>query len=317
MNIIQNLYFMSLVGGIAGLLAWALQGIVASLIPAGTSPWLTVVTAAALLGGLIGGLTVYFDDRWSGNRVQVRWVAAGLAIGLCAGALSGAVHYPIRQALPSAFTLAVVLSWMLTGCLIGLGLGSRWFLVNRARVAHGAVGGMCGGFLGGLMFGTLSNFIPDISQALAFCLTGAGISFGIAFAPLLLRDAVLRFVSSGDPRAASKVRKREWEIQDGDSYLIGSQSASLSKSRYGREMDIYLPDASVAPQHARIYGKDGRFFVVRHPDIMSEATLRRFLLRVQNRSVTTAVELHDENLIVLGRTTLMFVAKRQRKEKSR
>ena len=214
-------------------------------------------------------------------------------------------------------TLAVVLGWMLTGCLIGLGLGSRWLLVNRARVAHGTVGGMCGGFLGGLTFGTLSSLIPDISQALAFCLTGAGISFGIAFAPLLLRDAVLRFVSSGDPRAASKVRKREWEIQDGDSYLVGSQNADLSKSRYGREIDIYLPDASVAPRHARIYGRDGRFFVVRHPDIMEDASLRRFLLRVQNRSVTTAVELHDENLILLGRTTLMFVAKRQRKEKSR
>jgi hypothetical protein len=315
MNMFQSLYFMLLVGGVAGLLAWALQGIVISLLPSGASPWLTVITATALLGGLIGGLTVRFDDKWSGNRIQARWIGAGFLIGLFAGALSGVFHLPIRRALASDNLLAVVLGWMLTGWFIGTAIGARWLLVNRARVAHGAIGGMCGGFLGGLIFGTMSNWIPDVSQALAFCLTGAGISFGIAFAPILLRDAAIRFVSSGDPRASSKVRKREWEIQEGDSYMVGSQSADLNKSRYGREVDIYLPDASVAPRHARIYGKDGRFFVIRHPDIMAPADLRRFLLRVQNRSVTSATELHDQNLIVLGRTTLMFVARRERKER--
>jgi len=145
----------------------------------------------------------------------------------------------------------------------------------------------------------------------AFVLTAAGISFGISFAPVLLRDAVLRFVNSGDPRALSKLGKKEWTIQDGDSYVLGSQSADLSKSTYGREIDIYLPDATVAPRHARIFGKDGRFFVTRHPDVMSEAGFRRFVLKAQNRSITTPYELHDQGLVVLGRTTLMFVAKQK------
>jgi hypothetical protein len=173
------------------------------------------------------------------------------------------------------------------------------------------VGGMCGGFLGGLVFATLSPWLPGVSQAVAFVFTGAGISFGIAFAPILLRDAVLRFVNSGDPRASSKLGKREWAIQEGDSYILGSQSGDLSKSTYGREVDIYLPDATVAPRHARIYARDGRFFVTRHPDVMSEAGLRRFLLKVQNRSVTSPLELQDQTLINLGRTTLMFLARRK------
>jgi hypothetical protein len=308
MNISQTLYFMSLAGGMAGLLSWASQALLVLLIPAGWPAWPSAVIAAALLGGFIGGFTVAFDEKWAGNRVQTRWVAMGSLIGFCAGMLSGALHMPLRAALPGALPLGAVLGWMVSGAMIGAGLGARWISVNRARLAHGMVGGMCGGFLGGMVFGTLSQWLPGISQATAFVLTGAGISFGIAFAPIFLRDAVLRFVNSGDPRGVSKLGKKEWAIQEGDSYVLGSQSADLSKSTYGREVDIYLPDGSVAPRHARIYGRDGRFYITRHPDVMSEAGLRRFVLKVQNRSIASLCELHDQTLIVLGRTTLMFVA---------
>jgi hypothetical protein len=311
MNISQTLYFMSLVGGVAGLLAWASQSLLVLLIPAGSPAWPSALMAAALLGAFIGGFTVVFDEKWTGNRVQVRWVLMGILIGFGAGVASGALHLPLRAALPGALPLGTVLGWMVTGALIGAGLGARWISVNRARLAHGMLGGMCGGFLGGIAFGTFSQWLPGITQPFAFVLTGAGISFGIAFAPVFLRNAVLRFVNSGDPRASNKLGKKEWAIQEGDSYVLGSQSADLSKSTYGREVDIYLPDGSVAPRHARIYGKDGRFFVSRHPDVMSEAGLRRFVLKAQNRSITSSFELHDQTLIAVGRTTLLFVAKQK------
>jgi hypothetical protein len=269
------------------------------------------VIAAALLGSFIGGFTVAFDEKWTGNRIQARWVAMGTVIGFGAGMVSGALHLPLRSALPGALPLGTVLGWMVSGAMIGAGLGARWISVNRARIAHGMMGGMCGGFLGGLVFGTLSQWLPGISQAVAFLLTGAGISYGIAFAPVLLRDAVLQFVNSGGPRASSKLGKKEWAVQEGDSCVLGSLSADLSKSTYGREVDIYLPDGSVAPRHARIYGREGRFYVTRHPDVMSEAGLRRFVLKAQNRSVTSPYELRDQTLIILGRTTLMFLAKQK------
>jgi hypothetical protein len=311
MNIYQSLYFMSLAGGTAGLFAWSSQALLVLLIPAGLPIWPSTMLAAALLGGFIGGFTVAFDEKWTGNRVQARWVVMGALIGFAAGLLSGALHLPLRSALPGALPLGTVLGWMVTGALVGAGLGARWVSVNRARIPHGMLGGMCGGFLGGLVFATLSQYLPGISQAVAFVLTGAGISFGIAFAPILLRDAVLRFVNSGDARATSKLGKKEWAIQDGDSYILGSQSADSSKTSYGREVEIYLPDASVAPRHARIYGRDGRFFVTRHPDVMSEAGLRRFALKAQNRSITSPFELQDRTVINLGRTTLMFLARRR------
>ena len=315
MTINQTLYFMSLAGGAAGLLAWASQALVVLLVPPGSLASVPTIIAAALMGAFIGGFTVACDEKWAGSRVQARWVAMGAAIGLVTGLLSGALHLPLREALPAALPLGTVLGWMASGGLIGTGLGARWMSVNRARVGHGLIGGMCGGFLGGVMFATLSQWIPDVSQASAFVLTGAGISFGISFAPVLLRDGILRFVNSGDQRAISKLKTKEWPIQDGDSYVLGSQSADFSKSTYGREIDIYLPDASVAPRHARIYGKDGRFFVTRHPDAMSEAGLRRFVLKAHNRSITSPCELHDQTLVIVGRTTLMFVAKKAGRER--
>jgi hypothetical protein len=311
MDISQTLYFMSLAGGMAGLLAWASQAFLVLLIPAGAPAWPAAILTAAILGGFIGGFTIFFDEKWAGNRVQARWISMGTVIGFCAGLLSGALYLPLRAALPGALSLGTVLGWMICGAMIGAGLGARWISVNRARVAHGLLGGMCGGLLGGVIFGVGSKWLPGISQAFAFVVTGAGISFGIAFAPVLLRDAVLRFVNSGDARAIGKLGKKEWTIQEGDSYVLGSQSADLSKSSYGREVDIYLPDGSVAPRHARIYGKDGRFYVTRHPDIMSEAGLRRFVLKARNRSVTAPSELQDQSLIILGRTTLMFVARQK------
>lgn len=312
MNFAQTLYFMSLAGGLAGLLAWAAQALVSLLLPPGVPAWPGVVIAAALLGGFIGGITITFDEKWAGNRAQPRWIVTGTAIGFFAGLASGALHLPLRAALPHALPLAIVFGWTLTGALVGGGLGARWIHVNRARLAHGMLGGMCGGFFGGIAFSSLSEWIPEFSQALAFILTGAGISFGIAFAPIFLRNAMLRFVNSGDARAAGKLAEQEWAVQDGDSYILGSQSADLSRTAYGREVDIYLPDQQVAPRHARIYGKDGRFYLIRHPEVMSEGALRRFVLKVQNRSVISPCELHDQTLIVLGRTTLMFVARRKR-----
>jgi len=98
------------------------------------------VIAAALLGSFIGGFTVAFDEKWAGNRVQVRWVAMGSLIGFGAGMLSGALHLPLRAALPGALSLGTVLGWMVSGAMIGAGLGARWISVNRARLAHGMVG---------------------------------------------------------------------------------------------------------------------------------------------------------------------------------
>lgn len=305
---------MSLVGGMAGLFSWALATLVTSLIGLQETPWVSDLISAVVLGGFLGGFTVGFSDRWSGNRVLVRWIVSGVLIGMSAGLVAGLIQIPITRRLAEPYPLlSRLITWMIAGSLIGLGLGTRWISVNRLRAAHALVGGLIGGAAGGAIFASLGSSIPDLSLALGFVLTGVGISFGITFAPILLRDGLLQFVSSGDPRAQSKYgrSRKQWEVQDGDSYMIGSQTQDASQTRYRPEIGIFIPDASIAPRHARLFGKAGRFYVARHVDLAGTATLARYVLRVRGKTVTGFQELHDADDILIGRTALCFVARRK------
>jgi hypothetical protein len=314
MSLYQTLYFMSLVGGMAGLFSWVLTALISTVLVS-QSGWVSDLVSATILGAFIGGLTVAFSDHWSGNRILPRWVISGVLIGITAGAAAGLVQVPITNNLgDTSPVLTRLIAWMLAGSLIGLGLGLRWVGVNRARVAHAFAGGLIGGALGGLIFAGLAASVPELSQALGFVFVGIGICFGVTLAPILLRDGVLQFVSSGDPRAQSKFGRahKEWEIQQGDSYVIGSQSPDMSRSRYRPEIDIFIPDAGIAGRHAILLGKAGRFYVARHPNSADQASMARYQLRVRGKTVVTSQELRDSDDILVGKTALKFVTRREK-----
>jgi len=320
MSLGQSLYFLSLVGGLAGLTSWALTSLVFSLFTFQAPTWVPDLVAVPVLGALIGGLTVYFADKWSGGVILPRWVVTGTVVGLLSGFAAGCAQIPLTMHLSArAPEVARILAWMLAGSFIGMGLGLRWVSVNRLRVAHAMVGGLIGGALGGTVFVALGNHIPDLSQALGYMLTGLGISAGIALAPLLTRDGVLQFVSSGDARAQSKFARpqKQWEIHDGDSFVIGSQPPNFSSTAYRPEVEIFVPDATVARKHARFSAREGRFYLARHPEIAGASGLAAYALRVGGRTVTDSVELHDADDIVIGRTALVFLAKRKPAKKAR
>lgn len=314
MSLYQTLYYMSLVGGMAGLSSWVLTALVSTVL-VNQPGWASDLVSAIILGGFIGGLTVAFSDHWSGNRVLPRWVISGILIGIAAGAAAGLIQIPITNNLGEQLpVLTRLIAWMLAGSFIGLGLGLRWVGVNRARVAHAFAGGLIGGALGGLIFAGLAASVPDLSQALGFVSVGVGICFGVTLAPILLRDGILQFVSSGDARAQSKFGRthKEWEIQHGDSYVIGSQSQDLSRSRYRPEIDVFIPDAGIAARHAILLGKGGRFYLARHPSASDQASLARFQLRVRGKTVVTSQELRDSDDILVGRTALKFVSRKEK-----
>ena len=313
MSLYQTLYYMSLVGGMAGLFSWVLVSLISTLLVSQPA-WVADLVSAVILGAFISGLTVAFSDYWSGIRVLPRWVVSGVLIGMTAGLAAGLVQIPITNNLgEQSPTLTRLIAWMLAGSFIGCGLGLRWVGVNRARVAHAFAGGLIGGAFGGLIFAGLAASVPDLSQALGFVSVGVGICFGVTLAPILLRDGVLQFVSSGDARAQSKFGRihKEWEIQQGDSYVIGSQSQDMTHSRYRPEIDIFIPDAGVAPRHAILLGKDGRFYVARHPGASDQASLARFQLRVRGKTVVTSQELRNSDDILVGRTALRFVTRKE------
>lgn len=313
MSLYQTLYFMSLVGGMSGLFSWGIVRLLEASLTSHSGPWVSDVIATTVLGALIGGLTVAFSDRYSGNRVLPRWIISGTLIGMTAGAIAGFVDIPITNRLaPSSPLASVLISWMIAGSMIGLGLGLRWIHVNRMRVAHAYVGGLLGGLLGGSIFAWIGSRVLDLSQAVGFIVVGIGICFGVTFAPILLRDGVLQFVSSGDPRAQMKFghSKKEWELQQGDSYTIGSKSQDSGLTRYRPEIEIFIPDAAIAPCHAILFGREGRFYVARHPEAGGQAGLARYVLRVRGKTVTNSQELFSADDILIGRTALKFVARR-------
>jgi hypothetical protein len=315
-SVTQTVYFMSLVGAMAGLSCWVLQVWVYNLnIVIGQE--LQHVCVAGLMGALIGGLTVGFADHWSTERVVVRWVVTGVALGLMAGLASGLLYLPILDGVispnPSGLgsTLGRASAWLMTGGLIGFITGLRWLNVNRLRAVHALIGGLIGGGVGGTLFtffGTDETF-----QALAFVATGMGITLGVTLAPVLLRDGVLQFISSADPRAQNKYgsRHQEWLVQDGDRFVIGSQGSERNMTIYARAVDVYIPDAMIAARHAVLFGNRTRFYIQQHPENVGPQGQPSSSLTINGASVSSTRELQDGDEIVMGQTLLRFYSKKQ------
>lgn len=263
----QTVYFMTLVGAIAGLACWLFAQLLAFALDV-EGRWVTVINFSTL-GAFIGALTIGFNDKWLGDRVVGRWVMTGALAGAVAGACGGLLALLIHSTGAGRSPLLEgALSWMLTGALIGFAISMRWFSVNKNRVLHGLFGGLLGGLLGGLIFWSLGRVVSSyVVQALSFIVTGAGITFGISLAPILFRKAVLEFVSSGDRQVLAKYARsrKQWEIHHGGKYIIGSLSAAHTHTMYAPEVQIYIPDQLVEERHAVLLSKGGKYYVEPHP----------------------------------------------------
>jgi len=319
-NLNQNVYFMSLVGGIAGLLCWGLTATISEIPAATLSGWVIVTIETTVMGTLIGGMTVGFADKWGGDRLLFRWVLMGVLLGMAAGAASGLINYPVQASLQAGAGVGVardvvasVALWLITGALIGLVTGLRWASVNPFRAVHAMMGGMIGGTVGGLVFYFLGTH-GEVFTALAYVLTGMGISLGVTLAPVLLRDGILQFISSGDPRAQNKYGspRQEWLIQSGDRLIIGSQSADESQTRFTRDVQIYIPDAMAARRHAILYERKKQFFLQQHPDNVGQRGQPLSALQVDRANVVGTVELRDGDDVLIGQTLLRFCTTKKR-----
>jgi hypothetical protein len=312
MSLRQTIYFMALVGGLAGLLCWSVVVWVS---------WMPDLVSAAVLGMLIGGLTVIFSDRWWGEQLVARWVLSGIIIGLLAGILSGLVQLWIGSGLIEQKRLAVILSWTVTGTLVGFGTGLRWIAVNKLRVFHALGGGMFGGLLGGGLFAvwtllsasSQAPWMADLVRALGLMVTGIGITCGVTLAPVLLRDGVLRFISSGDARAQNKYGRNsmEWALHDGDSYLAGSLGADATVSLYGHEVQIYIPDQMVKSRHAVIRGQKGHFSIEQHPENRGPQGQPLYPLQLRGQDVIMPQELRHGDDVVIGQTLFRFETRKR------
>jgi len=310
-NLKQTVYFMTLVGALAGLVCWLLVAFLSDVISLPT--WGSVTIYAAIMGALISGLTVAFADKWTSEKVVPNWVAVGALLGLIAGVLTGGLYLLAGARLSAATSPKVVTItiWLLAGGLIGVATGLRWASVNALRAFHSFIGGLFGGGLGGLVFAQLGE--QPFAQAFAYMLIGSGITLGVTLAPVLLSDGVLQFISSGDPRAQNKYGspRQEWVVQDGDNLVIGSQSAGMTATVYAQDVHIYVPDAMVGPRHAVLFAKNKRFYIQLHPDNAGPLGQPLEPLQLGNDNIVGTREVRDGDEIIVGQTLLRFSTRRK------
>ncbi len=309
MNVYRGLYYSTLVGALGGLLAWAAHLLVSIPLANAGAPWLPDALVLVFFGAVVGvALYVHFDRVLSG-KVRAASVGWGLLFGIGSGLVAVLIVLALRGAIalasPVLYRLA---SWGLGISIIALGLGLRWVRSNRARVVHTYAGGLTGGLLGGLVYILFSPHLPTGTALAGLLLAGAGTGFGAGIAPILVRDGMIRFISSGDARAQSKLGKvrKAWELDPGESYIVGSMMTAQGGTRFQQGADLYIPDASIAPRHAVVFSKEGRFYIARHPDASGPEGIARFVLRIRGKTVVTSQELHPSDDVLIGRTALRF-----------
>jgi hypothetical protein len=315
-----TIYFMTLVGGLAGLMCWATTVSIGDLLTVRQeSTWLLLTLWTTIMGALVGGMTVGFADTWSADRLLWRWVASGTLLGATAGVMAGLVYVPVQQTVVAmggegvGDLVARISLWTIAGGLIGLVTGLRSYTLNPYRALHAMAGGVVGGTLGGIVFRYTSGS-HEFFAALAFILTGMGISLGVTLAPVLLRSGVLQFVASGAPEAEQKYgpSRQEWSIQPGDRLIIGSEGVLESATMYARNIHVFVPDVRVAARHAIFYERDKRFYVRPHPDNVGPDGLPGATLKVGDSSVVEPREIHDGDELLIGQTSFRFYMARRK-----
>jgi FHA domain len=311
MNSKIYIYFMMLVGALAGLTSWVFMTVVVGIFPGLGQPSFLDLLNMGLLGMFICGLSVAFNDYWSDGEYQILWIAVGALLGMAIGLVSGLGARAIQSQFGVGFPLASrLIPWTLTGALIGFGAGARWFKVNLFRPAMATLGGMAGAAVGGLVY-TVSgqvhalSDVTDFVQATAFILTGVGVTAGVTLAPNLMVDGVIRFVASQDRATRERCQASEWPLRQGGRLLIGRLSLDESRHWYGKEVSIYLPDREVSERHAYVVGDGGQYFI-EDADGAPARTRSAKVLQVNGQPVRGSHHLQHGDTITIGRTQMRF-----------
>lgn len=308
------LYFFALSGALAGLAAWVEDALLGAVIETSRAAWAADTLVVFLLALMLAPLLFVELDRVSGRPLRWKTIGAGIGVAVLSTLAGSFVLWFLRGRLavesPVLYSLA---GWSLSASILGLGIGLRWVRSNRLRILHTYTGGLGGGLLAGLLFVGLGPRLPEFCHAAGLMLTGAGIGFGSALAPLLIRDGALQFISSADARAQSKYgrARKSWELKHEETYVVGSLATLQSETRFQPGADIFIPDAAMAPRHAVIFSKEGRFFVARHPDAGGPSGIAKYVLRTRGKTIVASQELTEADDLLIGRTALRFTAKGQ------
>ena len=309
MNVYRGLYYATLTGMAGGLLAWSVALLVSVPLVDRNLPWLPASIQLLIFGIFVGVLLFLHFDRALSGKMKASSVGYGMLLGTLAAVAASALAFGLQRSIAfTSPTLYRIAEWTLCFSLVSLGLGLRWVRTNLARVLHTYAGGLAGALRGGVSFTIFATHLP----------TGAGTGFGAGIAPILVREGAMRFISSGDARAQSKLGKsgKYWNLEVGESYCLGSAVAgpvvAQGSTRFQQGVDIYIPDTAIAPRHAIVFSKGGRYYIARHPDAAGPEGIARYVLRIKGKTVVATQELPPSAALLVGRTAFRFDSRNER-----
>ncbi len=309
MSLYRGLWFGTVSGMAGGLLASLLSALIQIPLSSERSHLLPDTITFLLFGMTVSVLVYLHFDKVLLGRMRGSSVGWGLLYGGVAALVAAGLNYLLSAGIASgAPSLYRIAAWSLCFSVVALGLGLRWVRTNVARVFHTYAGGLLGGLLGGIVFVLFTPHLPAGVGMCGMMLAGAGMGFGAGIAPVLVRDGQLRFVSSGDARAQNKLGKNKtlWDLDVEESYTLGSAQTAQGGSKFQQGADICIPDSSIAPRHAVVFSKEGRYFIARHPDAGGPEGIAKYVLRVKGKTVVSSQELAPNDDVLIGRTALRF-----------
>ncbi len=258
-----------LLGGLAGILAWLMWehaypkgGGNVSMVES-----YMVLTAGALIGAAVGGLTGY---QRGGKRHTLSGLGFGIFFGTVGISLGYQVAGVIQQALlpPYIFVrpdiniltkiVGRVLVLTVIGAFLGLAVGAS--TLNGKRALQGLVGGVLAGVVSGAVFdivgtafskvlltssGQETGDVGAVSRALTFLLLGSTVALFIGIVDLLARSAWLRL-------SLGRNEGKEWSIDSSQTFIGRSEGASVP----------LFGDMNIAPIHASIQRQNGQYMLV-------------------------------------------------------
>lgn len=308
MPLFLRVYYNAVFGGLGGLIAWMVLGVLGVRIMETTGEFLL---NGALIGCAIGYLVVSVEAIRDRSLVRFSYHAS---YGLVLGAIGGAIGMLVGEWVNAGIAgwvgadregsffyvlgtmLARGLGWMFLGVAVGMSEG----VISRSmgKFSYGAFGGLIGGFVGGALF----NLFHVIArrQGASSLLAGA-IGLVILGACIGALSALVKAVF----QPASVKVLRGW--QEGREYPLDKLATLVGRDEHA---DIALfRDMRIEKQHAFIKREGNRFILVNNnapPDYT----------RVNGAPVSQFRDLQDGDRIELGRVVLRFQL-RQAQEKQR
>lgn len=268
----MKVFLLLIVGGVAGLLGWALvePSAPAQFHSPEWSRWeiLFSLATGGVIGLALGGLTgIYQGSRTHALLGAIAGGTLGAVGGMLGLSLGGAIAQTIfgdevflQQGIRPDMILARTLVFAPFGALIGLVIGAS--ARSFPRALQGGLGGLIGGAIGGGLFDIIGAMfsrsivelrgiesgvteVGMVSRAIAMTAIGAFVGLFIGIVEMLARKAWVRL-------EVGRNEGKEWVVDAHRTFLGRSETAHIP----------LFGDPNVAPLHACIERRGGEYVLL-------------------------------------------------------